>query len=874
MPCVDVLVREVVTFLALSVGKIGLDLVVNQKSFNKQMFGIASLAKKAGAALASAFAVKKIVDFGKECLNLGSDLQEVQNVVDVTFPAMSAQVDTFAQKAATNFGLSETMAKQFSGTFGSMAKAFGFTEKQAYTMGTTLTGLAGDVASFYNITQDEAYTKLKSVFTGETESLKDLGVVMTQTALDSYALTNGFGKTTSAMSEAEKVALRYQFVQDQLSAAQGDFLRTSDGWANQVRVLNLQIDSLKANIGQGLINLFTPILKVINELIGRLSVLAGAFKSFTEMITGNKAAEKSVSSLAEQAASGLGSAADSAETLASTTNAVGSAAKQAAKEMKALMGFDEINKLTDKEEADDTTSTDASNLLIPTPEIDYDSLADDTGTSFLDKLKEKLAGIDFSRLTESLKEFREELSEFGGHLGEGLFWLYENVLKPVGEWAITEAVPRFFETLAAVLGVLNPIIEAAKPLLQWFWDEFLRPIAEWTGGMFLKIWDGINEALKKFGEWCEKNPKTIQTIVTIVSSLATAFVAVSTAVKIWNTVTGIATAVAGGLGTVIGFLTSPIGLVVLAIGALIAIGVLLYQNWDTIKAKAKEVWDSVKKKFDEVKESWNKCLDEAKRKFDEFKKNVTENWNNIEKKFNEFDTFLTGIFSKDWSKSFGGFGDVANGFLKNVSNIWDSIKRIFNGITTFIGGAFSGDWKKAWTGVKEILGGVWDGIVAVVKTPINLIIGAINGLISGVVGGINSVIGVLNGLSFNIPDWVPKYGGKTFGLNIPEMTAKKIPYLAEGGYVKRNAPQLAMIGDNRHQGEVVAPEDKMQQMADSAAIKAISALENYMAAMMAGFEAVVQAIKEQDNSFVIGDEIIGKAADRYKEKMAVITGGT
>lgn len=104
-----------------------------------------------------------------------------------------------------------------------MAKAFGFSEKQAYDMGTTLTGLAGDVASFYNLSQDEAYTKLKSVFTGETESLKDLGVVMTQTALDSYAMANGFGKTTSAMTEAEKVALRYQFVQDQLSAAQGDF---------------------------------------------------------------------------------------------------------------------------------------------------------------------------------------------------------------------------------------------------------------------------------------------------------------------------------------------------------------------------------------------------------------------------------------------------------------------------------------------------------------------------------------------------------------------------------------------------------------------------------------------------------------------------
>ena len=208
---------------------------------------------------------------------------------------MAEQVDKFAKSAAGSFGLSETMAKKYTGTFGAMAKAFGFSEKQALDMGATLTGLAGDVASFYNLSQDEAYTKIKSVFTGETESLKDLGVVMTQTALDSYALANGFGKTTDQMSEAEKVALRYSFVQKQLSAATGDFSRTSQSWANQVRILSLQFQSLKASIGQGLINVFLPVLRMINTLIGRLVTLADAFKSFTELITGNKSSGSQVS---------------------------------------------------------------------------------------------------------------------------------------------------------------------------------------------------------------------------------------------------------------------------------------------------------------------------------------------------------------------------------------------------------------------------------------------------------------------------------------------------------------------------------------------------------------------------------------------------
>ena len=324
---------------AESVGQIGLDLTVNDRSFKKQMAGIQGMAKKAGAALAAAFAVKKIIDFGASCIELGSDLAEVQNIVDVTFPRMSKQVDEFARNAAGSFGLSETMAKKFTGTFGAMAKAFGFNEQAAYEMSTALTGLAGDVASFYNISQDEAYTKLKSVFTGETESLKDLGIVMTQSALDSFALANGFGKTTAKMSEAEKVALRYKFVTEQLTTASGDFIRTSDGWANQVRILQLQFDSLKATIGQGLINVLTPVIKVINLIISKLMSLANAFKAFTEMITGKKSGGG-----AAAATAGMEAMADSADQAGAAATGAGGAAKKAAKDMKgASTGIDELN---------------------------------------------------------------------------------------------------------------------------------------------------------------------------------------------------------------------------------------------------------------------------------------------------------------------------------------------------------------------------------------------------------------------------------------------------------------------------------------------------------------------------------------------------
>lgn len=211
-------------------------------------------------------AMHAVLDFGKSSIQLASDLQEVQNVVDVTFPTMSEKVNDFAKEMDKSAGLSETMAKQYTGTFGAMAKSFGFTEKEAYNLATALTQLTGDVASFYNLDQGEAYIKLKSIFSGETEPLKDLGIVMTQAALDAYALEKGLGKTTAEMSEQEKVALRYQYVMEGLSDASGDFVRTQDSWANQTRVLSLEWESFKTIIGDGLIEALSPGLEFLNNV--------------------------------------------------------------------------------------------------------------------------------------------------------------------------------------------------------------------------------------------------------------------------------------------------------------------------------------------------------------------------------------------------------------------------------------------------------------------------------------------------------------------------------------------------------------------------------------------------------------------------------
>lgn len=501
---------------------------------------------KVGSAIKMALgavSIGAITSFAKSCIDLGSDLAEVQNVVDVTFGSMSSEVDKFAKNAIAQFGLSETVAKKYMGTYGAMAKAFGLNTQQAYDMSAAITGLTGDVASFYNLSTDEAYTKLKSIFTGETESLKDLGVVMTQTALDQYALNNGFGKTTAKMTEQEKVMLRYQFVMAQLGIAQGDFARTSDGWANQTRVLQLRFDQLRATIGQGLINALTPVLKILNGIIERLQVAAQAFTAFTAALFG-KSTQQSTNPVPKQDIGGGSDLADSTGQAADNTGDIAGNLKDGAEQAKkiqlALMGFDQINKLSSPlDDADTPSSGGAETPSIPGYAGLDGSVLSDVNKELDDinknaekaakKLKDFLKGVKEAAepTTRALKKLWDEgLSKLGNFTWTAIKDFWNNFLKPMGKWILGDkGLPRFFNITNDLLNKIdwpklnkslaNLFNELKKPTkfvwtaLMDFYEGFLVPVGLWVMGeglpkfydlcskLISKIdWDELNEALK------------------------------------------------------------------------------------------------------------------------------------------------------------------------------------------------------------------------------------------------------------------------------------------------------------------------------------------------------------------------------------------
>jgi hypothetical protein len=211
---------------------------------------------------------------GGAAIKLASDMEESLNKVDVSFGNSSEKVKEFAKTTLREFGIAEGSALEMTALFGDMATGMGISQEAAADMSTELAGLAGDLASFKNIRIDVAQTALVSVFNGETESLKRLGIVMTQANLESFALTQGINKQVSEMTEAEKINLRLAFVMDRTKNAQGDFARTSGGAANQMRIFQESIKEVSAELGQILLPTFTKVVTKLNTVLKRFRELS------------------------------------------------------------------------------------------------------------------------------------------------------------------------------------------------------------------------------------------------------------------------------------------------------------------------------------------------------------------------------------------------------------------------------------------------------------------------------------------------------------------------------------------------------------------------------------------------------------------------
>ncbi len=404
-------------------------------SANRAKTSSFSLAAAFGKLYASYWLLFRAFGKVKEMINLSSSLTEVQNVVDVTFGNMASKVEEFSKTSIQQLGMSELAFKQYASRFQAMGSAMGinpslienansFLNKQTdgyiglsdsmSDVSINLTKLAADMASFYNVEQSAVAEDLESIFTGMTRPLRAYGLDLTEATLKEWALKNGIDADIDSMSQAQKTMLRYQYVLANTGAAQGDFARTSDTWANQIRILTENFKALGTIIGSWFVNALKPFVRALNQAMQYVI-------AFTETVTN---ALGSIFGWKFEV-SGGGVADDWSDSMEDYSDSLGDAAGNAKKLKTQLLGIDELNVLSEDSSnsgsgigAGGVSGVDGTQgQIVPTDTIfkDYESsikTLEQLGNTIRDSLIGVMDNINWDSTFEKAREFGTGLADF------------------------------------------------------------------------------------------------------------------------------------------------------------------------------------------------------------------------------------------------------------------------------------------------------------------------------------------------------------------------------------------------------------------------------------------------------------------------------
>ena len=795
--------------------------------------------------LARGLSLTALVAVGKKGLELSSDLAEVQNVVETTFGKSSNIINEFAESALKNFGLTELQAKKYVSTLGAIAKASGESDEATLQMSTNLTKLTADVASFFNYDYDTAFNKIRSGLTGETEPLKDLGVVMTVANLEQYRLAQGIQTSYSAMSSAEQMALRYNYIMQALTDTQGDFNKTQASWANQLRILQGQAQQLGAILGNLLQKVLYPVLSVVNAILGKAvamgNVLAKAFGFDTKTITESQSgtSEKSSPNVATatdspNVATATDKEAKSQDNLAkSTKKATAEKKKQNKEREKELASVHKLNILNKKQAESTKASKGTKAKKTSTPKsgintnggLGFDLLnyADavnkgvkdknkDTETAFGNFIKrmKKLAkdgqfeGIGASLADEinglvskiHFKDVEDKFTKFFNKIGRVINGFVRNldtaqIGRKLGDLInlIVHTVNTFYDTVdfSAIGSKLAEGLNSAFETIDW----------EALGQFLLNKFNSIFRFLAGFAEtfdWLSFGVHLSELINSAFDSID--FAAIESFVV--NGVNGITTAMWD---------------------------VLFGTDWG---AKGEELGQSVSRMIQGIK--WDKLavnLAHGLASLIDFGINFAEQVlsdDNLSKITNAITTFFRNFFEEIKEKKLGKrLSELINKGVKILNDLINEIpwEDIYNTIDDFITNL---DWvgilrniANLWSAKKSILinagmsimRGVFKSIIDSIGEEIDKLT---NKIYNGVIDGLNSLpfinIKTHSGGGTSIDD-------KTY-TSYRKSAPMSIPHLAKGAVIPPNNKFLAMLGDQTSGTNIETPLSTMIQAFKSA----------------------------------------------------------
>lgn len=701
---------------------------------------------------------------------------ETNNLFAVSMGTAVQTSEDYINKLNELTGLDPTNLKSFAGTFALLSRSMGINNSNAEVLSRNMVKLGLDLSSLTNVPIAQVMGDLRSGLIGQSETVYKYGIDVTEATLKQEAMNQGITKSVRNMSQGEKMALRYAIMLRQSTLAQGDFARTLETPANQSRVLQERIVTLTRTIGTIFLPALAAVLPYVNAFVNLMIKAAQTVAAFF----GYRPEDNS----------GLAN-------IGKTADANGDALEEMGKKAKnALMGFDELNLISPPSAGggEGVSVGDPNNMQF----ADYDNLLDSivTRTDELEaKMKAKIGDI-----VTALQPLTNALRPLGETLGEGLQFLYDNVLVPFGQWASETLAPTLIDTLASAFELLGDIIDVVKPSLEWVFDNFLEPIGELGLDTVILALEKLGDAFDSLGKFINENNEFFENFFLLANYILVPLLAFVAGM-------GLAWGVVKVGGIVLAAILSPIGLVIAGIIALIAAGAWLMTNWDEIKIFVANVWDNMKQKFKDTVDSITKFISN-------FITGAVLAWVIFKNKLEDIARSIKVAVITKFEEVRDGVRNVILIIQSTVANIFTQIKVTISNIVTTIKDKIVTGFenavelvKTAFTNFKQGLSIIWDGITDIVSGAVD----KIKEIIGGIIDAVSNALSFIGNLA-NVE--VPTVSVETKDGKMKTSNTPRIPKLARGGMLEGGSlfqagefGKAEMIGNFNGQTTVMPLED-------------------------------------------------------------------
>ena len=803
---------------------------------NKTASSISSAFKKVGTVIAGALAVDKIVGFGKECVSLGAYVQEMENKFNVVFASTGASMDKWSGDFANAIGRSKTEIKNGVANLGDLLTGYGMTEDAAGKLSQQVIELSYDLASFNNVQDADAIDRMTKGILGEHEGLKALGIAINETTLQNKMMEMGLTGQFAKLDEVTKAQVRYAIMLDQTKNAQGDAVRSADSYTNKMKRLEATMSTVKETIGGALI-------PVVTKFVDMFQAGADKLQGFVNVLTGGISEGQ-----------GFGEA---------LTNAFASIGWDWCAELVTAIGgvIDKVKEVINWfREHEGVTKTLA---------VVVGSLATAFGL-----LKLALAIKDgISSLNNTLNDSTKKMQEFTKkvQLASTNFSLASikagiwNTVASVGT-AVTTALGTAMAILTSPITLVVLAIAGliAVSILLWKnWDavkEHAIVVWEAIKQAVVNAWEGIVSWVTSAVDWVSEKISSAWEWIKEVSFAVWEGIK-SVLCTIWDNIKAYAMPIFEFIRTFITTVWQGIQLVTAVVWTIIS-GIIL-TIWNGIKAVIETALTVIKTTVTTV---WTGIKSVIETVLNTIKAIVTTVWNGIKSVIETVLNVIKTIVSTIWNAIKSHIETVLNTIKAIVTTIWNGIKSTISGVVDGVKSLVSTgfNWVKdrvssIFNGLKSSVMGIWNGIGK-----------GIQGVVNGIIKVINGMVRAMNKISFDVPDWVPVMGGKTFGFNIP--TISEVSWFASGGIIK-GTEGGTIVGVGEAGDEAIVPLSNKSRMLPFA--KAVADMMPDHAPTNGGSDAGVNisigslVVREEADVQKIAQELF-KLQERNRRKRGVV----